>query len=756
MRCISSMLTIALASFLAIGTSGLAADHKSTATAPPEVAVAQGPPASPQYVPDQLLVKFRARATETSMADAHAQVGAQEMHRFTSVAGLTEVQLPAGMSVNEALVRYQERPDVESAGPNFIRHLEAIPNDPYFKQGKLWALQNTGQGGGTAGVDIHATAAWNLTTGSRAVVVMDLDSGIDYTHQDLAANMWRNPADCYHDGIDHDKNGYVNDCYGINPAYKNSDPMDDTIESHGTHVAGIIGAVGNNAVGVVGVNWKVNLMACKAFDRNDSGSDADIITCLDYAKTMKQRGVNIVAINASFAAQGFDPYLYAAIKEQMKQGILFIAAAGDTLVDEDKPDNAFYPANFDLPNIISVAATDWDDKLLYYSGYGAHTVHLGAPGNFIWSTVRGNDYNIESGTSMATAYVTGVAALLKANNPSRDWRAIKNLILAGGDNDPSLQNILQSTITGKRLNAYGSLTCHNSTVLHRFRPTGSGLTYENVPMGTIRLLVLNINCAVPNGPVKVTVQPGNTVIPLVDNGTSGDDAAGDGVYSATWHPPAPGYYTLAFPGGDTWQALVLPAYTYSVAPFRWQAIAGTNLNLSDDSDTTITFPFPITLWGKSFSSVDVDSNGKLNFGIAGSDPDNVSYPNPAEEYFDQVAPFWDDLNPFPDTAQNVFWDVVGTAPHRQIVIEWRNVSRASGCTDPAAQVTFQVVFSEGSSDVLFNYANTTFGGPPACAAGDHGAHATVGMQGTWPSAAQFSYDTPSLRDHMSLRFTPVP
>jgi Subtilase family len=665
------------------------------------------------------------------------------------------------MSVKEALARYRKRPDVVYAGPNFIRHLKATPNDPYFTQGQLWALQNTGQGGGTAGADIHATAAWNLTTGSRAVVVMVIDSGIDYTHEDLVANMWRNTADCHHDGIDHDKNGYINDCYGINPschnsACNNSDPMDDTIDSHGTRVAGIIGAVGNNAVGVVGVNWQVSLMACKAFDSNDNGPDSDIIACLNYAKTMKQRGVNIVATNASFGGADFDPKLYEAIADQMKQGILFIAAAGDTAMDEDNPDGAFYPADYDLPNVIAVAAKDQNDKLYPYSGYGAHTVHLGAPGVDIYSTVRGNGYDIASGTSMATAYATGVAALLKAQDPRRDWRAIKNLILAGGDNDPNLQGIITSTITGKRLNAYGSLTCTNSPIQRRFRPVGAG--FVNVPLGTpIRLLVLNINCAVPNGPVNVTVQPGNTVIRLVDDGTNGDDAAGDGLYSGVWVPHNLGDNTLIFPGNDRWQVQAFPAaYIYSVVPFRWETISGANLNLSDDSFTFVSLPFPIVLGNVSFSSVYVDSNGKLNFStIVQSDYQNVPLPDPFQGYSYMVAPFWDDLLPIQNSAQNAYWAVTGTQPNRKFVVEWRNVSRANGCQDATAQITFQVVFSESSSDIFFNYADTTFGGPSACAAGDHGASATVGLQTVYPIATQVSYDQPSLRDRMSIQFTPV-
>jgi len=471
---------------------------------------------------------------------------------------------------------------------------------------------------------------------------------------------------------------------------------------------------------------------------------------------MKQRGVNIVATNNSYGGAGYDPALYDAIAEQMNDGTLFIATAGDTAFDEDNPDGAFYPANYDLPNVVSVTAIDRYDKMWRYSGFGRHTVHLCAPGDIIWSTVRGNGYNFASGTSEATAYATGVAALLKTQDPSRDWRAIKNLILTGGVNDPACSNILQGTITGKRLNAYGSLNCQNSPVLSRFRPAGSGWTPVNIPMGTqFALEVLNINCGVPNGPVSVTIQPGNIPVALHDDGYRPDHAAGDGIFCAEIAATRVGSYTLVFPNGDNWQANVIPAYTYKVDTFNWRTITGTNLNLSDDSTAALNSPFPIRLGGASYSTVYIDSNGKLNFMFPESDYLNVSLPNPYQGYSHVVFAWWDDLRPIPDTPGNVYWQVMGTAPQRELVLEWRNVSRASGCTDPTANVTFQVVFFEGSADVLYQYAQTTFGGPAACAAGDHGAHGTVGLQLTWPSAAQYSFDRPSLTDNLALRFTLV-
>ena len=265
--------------------------------------------------------------------------------------------------------------------------------------------------------------------------------------------------------------------------------------------------------------------------------------------------------------------------------------------------------------------------------------------------------------------------------------------------------------------------------------------------------MLNIKCANPNGPVHITVQPGNVVLPLLDDGKGSDHAAGDGVYSGHLVADRVGSYTLTFPGGDTCLANVIPAYTYSVVPFKRRTIVGTNLNLCDDCTAAIAPPFVINLGGVSFSSVYVDSNGKVNFLFPENDYLNVSLPNTAEAYSFLVAAFWDDLLPIQNTNQNVFWAVVGTAPQRELVIEWRHVSRASGCTDAAATVDFEVVFFEGSNNVLFNYAHTTFGRPPDCALGDHGAHATAGIQLTYPSAAHYSYDQPNLTDNLSLQFT---
>ncbi len=501
---------------------------------------------TPSYVADQILVKFKADVPESYITSAHAGVQANIVKKFDVVKNLHLVKLPHGLSMQKALDSYRRNPQVLYAEPNYIVKTLALPNDPSFSS--LWHLQNTGQHGGTPGADIDAPKAWNLSTGSSNVVVAVIDIGVDYNHQDLSANMWKNTADCNNNGIDDDGNGYIDDCYGIDTFNHDSDPMDDN--DYGTHVSGIIGAVGNNGVGLVGVNWNVSIMACKFVGSDGDGYISGAIECLDYVKTMKDRGVNIVATSNSWVSIEYSQALFEAIDAHRQQGILCIAAAGNDGQDNDV--NPIYPANYYLPNIISVTATDRYDGLAYFSSYGKRTVHLGAPGVDIWSTTRGNTYSEFSGTSMATPLVTGVAALLKAQNPARDWKTIKNLILAGGDTISSLTN----TITQKRLNAFGAMTCSNSVILSRLLPVVN--TINGVIGVAIDLSALHINCATPNGEVVVIVNPGGQVVALKDDGLGTDQSAGDGIYSGQWTPPAGGTFTLTFPEGDVVTVMVDP------------------------------------------------------------------------------------------------------------------------------------------------------------------------------------------------------
>ncbi|MFQ5664115.1 MAG: S8 family serine peptidase [Terriglobia bacterium] len=731
-----------------LAVAGLAIlSASSVGSAPPDPGgggprQAQIPPEarqSPKFVPNELLVKFRPGIPPSWMGISHAAVKAEVVKTFAVVKNLQLVRLPAGMEVEEAIARYQQHPEVLYAEPNYMLHADVTPNDPRFNE--MWGLHNTAQAGGTADADIDAPEAWDLSTGSTNVVVAVIDTGIDFNHEDLAANMFRNQADCNNNGSDDDGNGFIDDCFGIDAVNDDSNPMDDN--NHGSHVAGTIGAVGNNGLGVTGVNWTVKLMACKFLSAQGGGPTSDAIECLNYLAMMKDRGVNIVATNNSWGGPGFSQALRDAIDAHRQRGILFIAAAGND--GDDTDETPHYPSSFFLPNVIAVAATTQLDSRTFFSNFGRRSVHLGAPGNAILSTTRNSNYGLLSGTSMATPHVTGVAALLKAENPARDWKAIKNLILAGGD---TVASMADRTVTGKRLNAHGAMTCVNSTLLSRLRPINDIIA---PPLGTpVTLAALHINCALPNGNVQVSVNPGGQTITLLDAGLGPDQAAGDGIYSGQWTPPTLGTHTLTFPGGDVVTAKVLRSYNAPSTPaFNYRNITGTNLNFGDDSSARILSPFPILFGGESFTDLFVSANGNINF--IGLPPfDNPNQPLSTSLMDTVVAPFWDDLFPVLGKAKNVFWEATGSAPNRELVVEWRNVKTfdCSGAGTGQLTVKFQVVFFEGSSDILFNYADTLVGG--ACTAHDQGASATVGVQVASTVANQFSFNTPNLSDNTAL------
>jgi subtilisin family serine protease len=497
------------------------------------------------YIENRVLVRFSDAVPQAFIESVHQRVGAKGVENLDIVGALELVMLPDELSVAEALESYRKDPSVLYAEPDFIVHVLATPDDPNFS--RQWALWNTGKDGAKPGADIDALRAWDITTGSSNVVVAVVDTGVKYNHPDLAANMWRNSKDCNGNGIDEDGNGYIDDCYGIDVSNKDSDPMD--VNGHGTHAAGIIGAVGDNGKGISGINWDVSIMACKFLGADGYGTTSDALRCLQYVKIMKDRGVNIVAVNASWGSEGFSQALFEAIDTLRKRGILFVAAAGNLYLDND----AFpiFPGSYYLPNVISVAATDDSDRLPSYSDFGRGTVHIGAPGSSILSTAVESRYIQYSGTSMSAPHVAGVAALLKAYDPEMDWKSVKNRILAGGEKIPELKN----TISQRRLSAFGALTCADSIVKSRILPVGRAIQGH---VGTpVDLSAIHIKCGIRNGAVLVRVEPTGEIITLRDNGLGTDRQREDGVYSGQWVPSGAGLFTLVYPGGDKVDARIL-------------------------------------------------------------------------------------------------------------------------------------------------------------------------------------------------------
>ena len=280
-----------------------------------------------------------------------------------------------------------------------------VSNDP--QAGSLWGMTK-----------IDAQDAWGISTGSKSVVVAVIDTGVDYTHPDLAANIWTNP--------NAGKDGFVGDVHGYNFVANTGDCMDDN--GHGTHVSGTIAAVGNNGLGVAGVNWSTSIMALKFLNSQGQGYLSDAVRAINYA-TMERTtyGVNVRVMNASWGGGSFSAAMQTAIQAAGNAGILFVAAAGNSASNNDVTPQ--YPANYRLPNVISVAASDQNDNLAYFSCYGATTVDIAAPGVSIYSTLPGNRYGALSGTSMATPQVSGVAALAWAVDPTATVADVRNAIL---------------------------------------------------------------------------------------------------------------------------------------------------------------------------------------------------------------------------------------------------------------------------------------------------------------------------------------
>ena len=310
----------------------------------------------------------------------------------------------------------------------------ATPNDPRFAE--QYAHQR-----------IESRRAWDIAKFSETVVVGVVDTGVDYNHPDLKDNMWKNPGEIPGNGIDDDANGYIDDVYGINGVDRTGNVMDTN--SHGTHCAGIIGARGDNGIGVSGVNWRAKIMALQ-FMPQGWGLITWAIEAIDYATLMKGRGVNIRVLSNSWGSSYSSPTLTEAIQRAKDAGIIFVAAAGNSTTNNDIYGS--YPAN--SPNVISVASTDQADGFSFFSCFGGNTVHLGAPGSDILSTVPGNGYLSYSGTSMATPYVSGALALLLAHRPELTYdQAIERLLATG---KPILDH-QGATITGRLLNVYNLL-----------------------------------------------------------------------------------------------------------------------------------------------------------------------------------------------------------------------------------------------------------------------------------------------------------
>jgi subtilisin family serine protease len=402
----------------------------------------------------EVLVRFKSGVSRSAIESLTSRFNDRIEDSIENVAGLESIDDLDNADASTVAAQYRALPEVEYAEPNYDIELDEIdnplepilPRDPQFND--QWALANSGQRGGKKGADISATLAWAKTTGSEDVVVAVLDSGVDYTHEDLAGNMWVRPSemDPYHD----EELGTVDDLNGYNAIDGNSDPMDEN--GHGTHCAGIVGAEGENDIGIAGVNWKVQIMPLKFMNAGGFGTTKDAIEAINYVIDRKKAGVNVRIISASWGSTQKSRALEDIIRKAYENDILFVAAAGNASTNNDR--SPHYPSSYDVPNVISVAALDRHDQLASFSNYGAKSVAIAAPGVEILSTWLGNQYEEKSGTSMATPVISGVAALILAENPKMSVNDLRKRLMDSTDPIVALKG---KTVSGGRINAAKAL-----------------------------------------------------------------------------------------------------------------------------------------------------------------------------------------------------------------------------------------------------------------------------------------------------------
>ena len=455
--------------------------------------------------PAELIVGFRDGVTRAEQDEVLALRAARVRKRWSRIDGVL-ASVPAGRM--KATLRSLERdPRVEYAEPNYV--LGAFTSDPHF--GQLWGLEK-----------IDAPEAWGVTTGSSAVVVGVIDSGIDFNHPDLAGARWVNPAencdDCRSNGVDDDGNGYVDDWRGWDFANNDNDPSDDN--GHGTHVAGTIGAVGDNGVGITGVSQQVRLMGLKFIGADGSGTAADAVSAILYAAA---NGADVT--NNSYGG-GFSQAMLDAIQTADSQDSLFVAAAGNDFSDNDA--EPVYPAGYDVPNVVSVAASDADDDLAWFSNYGRAAVDVAAPGMNVFSTSAGGGYRMDSGTSMAAPHVAGAAALAKAAFPSASDVGLKALLLRSVDSVSWLQNVVR---TGGRLNVDSAVRCAGAPRVWVDAPAPG---FEPPVGEAFEIRVLATRCATPG--VEASVSVNGAPVALT--------ARTDGFFTGSFTPSSSGAMTV--------------------------------------------------------------------------------------------------------------------------------------------------------------------------------------------------------------------
>ncbi len=628
----------------------------------------------PDFVDGELLVKFRRGQPRASVQGALRSAGATTIKQFPRI-GVTHVRVTG--DVFERAAELSKEPSVEYAEPNYIVHaIETVPNDPSLSG--LWGLNNTGQTGGTADADIDAPEAWDVQTGNGQVIIGVIDTGVDIDHVDLVDNLYVNAAEANGvAGVDDDDNGYVDDIHGINVITGTGNPNDDN--GHGTHVSGTIGATSDNAIGVVGVNWDVQIAGCKFLSAGGSGSIDDAIECVEYFTAL-----GVKATSNSWGGGGFSQAMKDAIDAADNAGILFIAAAGnDYLSNNDTFPH--YPSNYDSANVISVASTDHNDNLSEFSNIGPITVDVAAPGTDIQSTWNDGDYNTISGTSMATPHVSGLAALLWSQFPDATSDEIKARIML------TVDPLGLQIASGGRINAHRALTADlTGPFLLSYAPRSGG-TGEVLTLGG-----LNFGEAQGSGSVRVAGPSGEATECPVSTWTDTEivctvPALDDGAYdvavtTAEGETTPTVVFTVIQPLYS--EQLVEPQFIGGGVAQGWNA---------DDLCWSYALPFTFNYYEVDYTSVWVCSNGFIDFSS-----NTASYGNGDAGLISRtmVAPLWDDLV----TDGDIY---IHQPSSTSVVFRW-DARRFGG----SLLVNIELVLDGADGSIRFNYGSGNTGLTP--------------------------------------------